>query len=597
MKGDCSDMMIRSQKLGLLYQNLPLTLLATILNGGILAFLLSDVIAVEVAAGWFAVNLAVSLLRYISYYFYKVRKTGQDERWYRIFVAGVVATALVWAATSVLFFTHDSVVHQVFLAFVIAGMVAGAVSSLSQIFFVYAIYNLAVLLPLIYQFLSGSHEIHPYMSAMIVLFMLITLVSARRMSRTIEESFRLRCANEELIEALSSEKEKVLEALQEAKLASRSKDTFLANMSHEIRTPLNGVIGFAQLLAKSSLNERQEQYVTTIEQSSKTLLGILNDILDFSKIETGNIVLEKTAFSLPEELEPTLHLFDTLAEEKSIDYRIELPETRSQCLIGDPLRIKQILSNLVSNAIKFTPQNGVVEVTIGMNEADEEKVNVSFSVKDSGEGIQAENLSKIFEAFSQEDTSISRRFGGTGLGLAICRNFVQMMGSQLHVESTPSKGSTFTFELELPRCREEASVAHAVLSSEAAAEENEGVILVVEDNPTNQMVVEIMLEEELGYRCEMANNGREAIEKFEAGSEYRLVLMDINMPEMDGVEATRRIRRYEQEHTKSRTPIIALSANVFKQDQQRYIDAGMDDVMGKPIILETLKEKVKQHMG
>ena len=361
-------------------------------------------------------------------------------------------------------------------------------------------------------------------------------------------------------------------AMQTAERASKAKSEFLANVSHDVRTPMNGVLAMADLLLTTSLTPDQRDYTLTIRQSADRQLEILNDLLDTSKIEAGKLLLETVVFSPADLLEQVRLTFSAPAIEKGL--RLELQGTAlPKAVQGDPLRLGQALSNLVSNAIKFTEKGAVTIDAKAVN--DGPKTQVLFQVSDTGIGIETNEQSHIFEKFTQADGSTTRRFGGTGLGLSISKSLVELMGGRIQVESTPGRGSRLWFSLELPLAEK--------MQEPSKAEDSESQfrsdlpVLVAEDNLVNQKVALALLRS-FGLRAEIANNGVEALEKCSA-KEYALVFMDCQMPEMDGYEATRQIRQ----SAKARVPIIALTAGASSTERQMALDAGMDGFVTKPV--------------
>jgi signal transduction histidine kinase/CheY-like chemotaxis protein len=361
-------------------------------------------------------------------------------------------------------------------------------------------------------------------------------------------------------------------ARQDAEAANRAKSEFLANMSHEIRTPLNGILGMAQVLARSPADESQRDGLSVIKSSGEALLAVLNAVLDIAKIEAGQLEIREQDFDLDEVLRGC-RVFEGLAVEKDLEFKIEASPSASGIWRGDGLRLGQVLSNLISNAVKFTAEGGVT-VAVAAVEG-----KLRFAVKDTGIGIPQDKLDKIFEKFAQVDGSAARAFGGTGLGLAICRELVTLMGGSLSVESQEGRGSIFAFSLPLER-RPQRAIAQS-----AAAPLDGGDaplrILAAEDNKTNQLILGALLEP-AGIALTIVENGREAV-KAAATGRFDLVLMDIQMPEMNGVEATRAIRNQAAARGAPHLPIIALSANVMAHQVAEYRAAGMDDVVSKPI--------------
>ncbi len=501
------------------------------------------------------------------------------------------------------------------------------------------------------------------------------------------------------------------EALIKAHASEQAKSMFLSNMSHEIRTPLNGILGFTDLLAKKELDQDVKKYVDIIHRSGQTLLNIVNDILDFSKIESGELSLYETESNLFADMEAVVATFASLARQKHIEYFTYIDPKIPKTLLCDAQRIKQVMNNLISNAMKFTPSHGVVNLSIRLQETTKNRAKILFSVKDSGIGIDEEKLPTIFKAFSQADNSISREFGGTGLGLAISNKYINMMGASIHVKSQKGVGSEFFFELELPivdaspalikdshlsnlsinilypddeiECainanistyleawgchfkeihnleqldassdvfilcaqlfdreaclnllnqlphlqlifvegsEEEFNCSHKrfhlleqpltgsalfdklitfansdnLSSQESSSDENikqyDGKVLVAEDNETNQMLISIMLEER-GVEYDIVANGQEAIDAINSDADYSLTLMDINMPILDGLSAIKILR--EQNY---KGAIVSLSANVIESDIETYLDAGVNDTLGKPLIPEELDAILEKYL-
>jgi len=391
----------------------------------------------------------------------------------------------------------------------------------------------------------------------------------------------------------------------QAEAANIAKSQFLANMSHEIRTPMNAVIGMAHLLTDTALTKDQQHFANTIQQSADSLLNIINDILDFSKIEAGKLDLKIIDFDLIQLLDELNDMLSIEAREKALEYVCQVDPRVPRFVSGDPGRIRQVLVNLVGNAIKFTPKGEVqIQVNLMRNDVpdDEQQIMLMFSIVDTGIGIPDEKVQTLFEAFTQVDASTTREFGGTGLGLSIAKNLIEMMGGRLDVLSQPGKGSVFKFTVLLKKAEpvekeftETVKPVPEVLPERISREiAYRASILVAEDFPVNQEVVSGFLES-FGFFAHIVENGCQAIDALER-KQYDLVLMDVQMPEMDGLEATRIIRDPESRVLDHNIVVIALTGHALKGDRQRYLDAGMNDYLSKPIDPEALYDVVVRNL-
>lgn len=357
-----------------------------------------------------------------------------------------------------------------------------------------------------------------------------------------------------------------------AQNATESKSKFLANMSHEIRTPINGLIGITHLLLKTELQEKQREYLQKIDDSSKSLLGIINDILDFSKIEAGKLTIENIEFDLLKTIEQLISPLEFIAENKELTISLNYQNSIGRNFIGDSMRIAQVLTNLIGNSIKFT-EKGRIDINVSKNELNSK---IRFEVKDSGIGLSPNEQKKLFISFSQADSSTTRKYGGTGLGLSISKQLVELMGGKIWVESQKGIGSNFIFELELKEASKKL-IEEKKVKEEIIFHLNR--ILVTDDNRTNQLVITGLLEDFVD-EIDIANNGKEAVEMFQKGR-YDLILMDIQMPIMDGYEASKFIRKIDKE-----IPIIAITANAMAEEIQKSKMAGMNEHIIKPINVE-----------
>jgi len=381
----------------------------------------------------------------------------------------------------------------------------------------------------------------------------------------------------------------LMAAKQDAEAANAAKSAFLATMSHEIRTPLNGVLGMAQAMAAEGLPQVQRERLDVIRQSGETLLAILNDVLDLSKIEAGKLELEETDFDLGDLARGAHAAFTAIANKKGLSFDLSVSEEAAGIWRGDSTRIRQIVYNLVSNGLKFT-EEGEVKVSI-----DRHEMGLRIAVRDTGIGMTASQLKKLFEKFGQADASTTRRFGGTGLGLSICRELATLMGGSISATSKLGNGAVFTVDLPLVRIGEAAAAEAAPHTSEEALDGRALRILAAEDNAVNQLVLKTLLHQ-AGIEPVIVDDGRAAVETWEAGT-WDVILMDVQMPVLDGPSATAMIRQREQAQGRARTPIIALTANAMAHQVAEYRAAGMDGFVAKPIEIGKLFAVLQEVLG
>ena len=595
---------VRAELLRLVYSDLPSGLTMTLVGASGLAWFVSESDRSTHAWGWLVVMALFAFARLGKVLWYRRAGTQTPpRRWETGFMAGVLLTGIGWGYASWAFFPVLREYRLSLLIFLIAGITAGAARSLSPLLPACWAFLATALIPLILRLFQGSEPVQIFMGGLVSLFLIFLILTSRSYFRTLSRSLSLGYEHEILVSELQ-EKKRITEDLNQslteenirrrkmedelrtakerAEAANLAKSDFLATMSHKIRTPMNGVMGMLELLKDTPLDVRQREQVETAAKSADSLLHVLNDILDLSKIEAGSMGFECIPFNPVKIADEVAALMRSRAEKKQLALILKTePVCRSRSL-GDPNRFRQVLLNLMGNAIKFT-ERGHVEMRLTGTIDAGTHLRLKVQVCDTGIGMVPETLTRLFQPFTQADSSMSRRYGGTGLGLVISQKLVQRMGGQITVESSANHGSNFHFEISLELDDDQkASTPSFPISIQPP--KFVARILVVEDEPVNQRVISMMLQR-LGVTCTLAGDGHAALAAL-AQSEWDLVFMDCQLPGIDGMETTRRAR--QMLGTKP-LPIVALTANVRPEDRDACLASGMDDFIAKPVRVDNLR--------
>ncbi len=537
--------------------------------------------------GWLCARLCVTLLRTLDARSFRQaqRELGSLRAWRQRYFTLLALDALSWSAMGWCFHTPEVPGLDGLVLASMIGLAAVSLFAMGAEFRANALFSGIVFTPaLLYNGLLDTRE--GWLSAVgLLIFLSVAWTESLRVQARRLELLRLRFEHAKLAEERQ-------QALQSAQQSSTSKSRFVAVMSHEIRTPLNGILGMTQLLERSNLDERQREQLGVVHSSGRHLLNLVNDILDLARIESGKLVIEPAAMDLAEAVHEVCRLLATPAREKGLQLNVRLAEGLPSHVLADASRIKQVLHNLVGNAIKFTEQ-GSVDVGVAMVQDMRSGTLLRFAVRDTGEGIEADQLERIFAPFEQLGGKLRQRRDSTGLGLTISRELAHAMGGDLRASSRRGLGSMFELTLPLQPCDTPAAAQRAARDPLLPA--LQGRVLLVDDNPVNLLVAASMLDH-CGVEVVQAENGRQALELLRQGP-FELVLMDCLMPELDGFEATAAWRAEERRMGRPRTPIVALTASTSPQDRAQCEAAGMDGHLQKPFDMQHLLELVVRHVG
>jgi len=606
-----TDTVLRTDEMTLIQSVSAHGLLAHLVSGAVIAAVVARVEGLTHVLVWAACLVVAIALRFLLYMAYKRagESLGADRYWGTIVVVSNLLIGACWGWAAFMFFdgAHTAAEITLILGIAVAAASAQTISPTRESL---AALLVPMLLPLIAKVLAINYEVYaaPALLALgLLLTMWFSLSRYRRLLAQSIDGYEQRSASDaamirgaetanRLFAQVVTERERAEAELKIAKQAAddanQAKGDFLAYTSHEIRTPLTAVIGFSDALLASEQSTAQQDYSRRIKGASVRLLTLINDLLDLSKIEAGKLNIEYADFELRQTVDEVVHEQGVKAREKDLQLELTVDDNVPDALVGDSLRLRQILLNLIGNAIKFTPANGKVATRVRMLDAGDGSSRLAFSVTDTGIGIPADKLATMFQRYAQADASTARKYGGTGLGLSICKSLVELMGGTIGVNSEAGKGSEFWFELPFKLAVTVKPVA-APAAAAAAVKPFQGMrILVAEDNENNQLLIELLLKRQ-GVESVIVNDGAEAVENLR-GNDYDLVFMDLEMPVMGGFEAVDAIRENEKAAGK-RATIVALSAHAPEQERDHCIAAGMDDYMMKPIDVKVLQALLQKY--
>ena len=591
---------VAAERIRLMYQQTFRLLAVNIVNGLLVLVARWGWADWRICLGWGLVFGLVVGLRalLVSAYHRKRPADGDMASWGRYYTIGSTASGLVWGAAVLLFLHPGDYLGMMLMAFVIGGTVAGSVTFLACNLATFAWYLPVTLLPLAGHLLIEGDRVSLVMGFMVLLYMAGMWMAGRNFNATLTSSLRLSEQNAGLLVGLKEQlRQRELDLLEtrrlqvEADAANAAKSRFFATMSHELRTPFTGILGMVELLRSSNLPGDAPQQLNVLDRCARVLLGLLNDLLDFSKIEAGQMAVEQVPFDLRPVLSDLSQLYGTAATTKGLALTLAMPEGNLTGL-GDMFRLRQVVVNFLSNAIKFTQQGGVT-CTASLAEGGAEGRRLTVSVSDTGPGITPDVAARLFQPFSQGDTSTSRNFGGTGLGLAICKRIAEAMGGTVGLRSTEAAGATFWLEIPFPATALAAVNLQTEAKTSVPRETRPRRILLADDNEVNRLVIGNMLRR-AGHEVALAEDGQEAVDAVVA-QDFDLILLDMQMPVLDGREATRAIRAMLP--PKGSIPIAALTADAMTENRGSYMKAGLNELLTKPIRATDLQAAVERLTG
>lgn len=554
-------------------------IIASVAVGAILVWVLWDSVGHAQLFTWYAAMLVLQAGRWgLRTHWRRHKDRLSLPHWHWIAMVSLGTNAALFGIAGSLFFVGPALA-QGLLIMTIAMMNAGSIVVAAPLPVGVFIFSLTSLVPLAIRLLTMPSELWPPLGLGMFVFLGVILFAGVVLTRQFRDALQLRLNNAGLVATMREQTALLERSVERAEAASHAKSEFLATVSHEIRTPINAVLGGIEILSSTPLDDRQAQCVRVVDQAGLSLLSLLDDILDISRIEAGSLTLEEVDFVLPERLRQVAEIMTPRAAEKGLFIALDIGEGVPERVVGDPARLRQILLNLLNNAVKFTLRGGIT-LSARVLESGPTEAKIAFQVADTGIGIAPEHRSEIFAAFRQADGSISRRFGGAGLGLAIVQRLVDAMQGSIRLDSEAGHGSTFTVELRFAISSSEQSTDIAAARPTWSRRPS---LLLVEDEPVNQFVAAQILER-YGFEVRSASSGPEALAML-VSQPVELVLMDLGMPGMDGFEAARRIHELPGQ---AKLPILALTANVLPETIARCREVGMQGFLSKPIRVDVV---------
>jgi signal transduction histidine kinase/CheY-like chemotaxis protein len=571
------------------YKLAPVSSIALITLLAITLYFYWGKIPTHLLATWGAVNFIASSLFFVAAWQFNRRITIESaEKWLHVYAVLQLLLGVPWGLIGPMSFMIDDPFYHLLTLFMLAGMTAGMIMTRGLIFKTYLISIFSLLTPIIITLALQGTAVYNAMLAMTLIYIAFMIATAKNYSANVIKNIQLWLDNENLVQELRTSHDELVDAKERSERANEAKNQFLATVSHELRTPLNGIIGFADLLQNRNLDEKEKHYISQIGKAGKALQRIVNDILDITAIEAGEIKLYDEPFSLRTEIDDLIELMTPMAERKGLTLKSKIEDSVKDNLSGDISRLRQIIGNLIANAVKYT-NSGHVSLNIRNLGANDSKELLRFDVVDTGIGINKEALEFIFKNFTRLDSFETRESEGMGLGLSIVKSLVEKMNGKLEVNSEPGQGSCFTFELALEQSSEaEIQARHEQRIELSPNQLQQFNVLIVDDNEVNRMLLSAFLTD-LGITYSEAVGGREAIDLIR-NKTFNLVLMDIQMPDISGIDVANILN-----NELSKMPVmVAVTAHAFKKQRETILDAGFSAYLPKPVTLDDLTKTLTQ---